>query len=66
MTTEHTLSAVERVILQRAVETLAASRHLIGKYTPDHHWLVEHDERIAELKEALAQSRPISDQGDEL
>lgn len=39
--------------LQRAIETLAASRHLIGKYVPDHHWLPEHDARIAELKAAL-------------
>lgn len=38
--------------LGRAIETLAASRHLIGKYTPDHHWLPEHDQRIAELRAA--------------
>ena len=42
-----------REALGKAVETLAAGRHLIGKYTPDHHWLSEHDKRIDELK-ALA------------
>ena len=45
-----------REALERAVETLAASRHLIGKYTPDHHWLPEHDQRIADLKAALSAS----------
>lgn len=47
-----------RAALQTAVETLAAGRHLIGKYTPDHHWLGEHDKRISELKTILAALPP--------
>lgn len=45
-----------REALTKAIETLAASRHLIGKYCPDHHWLPEHDQRIADLRAALSQS----------
>ena len=39
---------------QQAIATLAASRRLIAKHVPDHHWLPEHDKRIAELKAAIA------------
>lgn len=40
--------------LAKAIDTLAAGGFLIRKYTPDHHWLGEHDRRIAELRATLA------------
>lgn len=50
------VTAEAREALQKAIETLAASRHLMGKYCPDHHWLPEHDQRIADLRAALSQT----------
>lgn len=44
---------VAKEALERAVGTLAASRHLFAKYCPDHHWLPEHGQRIEALKVAL-------------
>lgn len=40
--------------LEAAIATLAASRHLLAKYAPEHHWLPEHDQRIADAKATLA------------
>lgn len=41
-------------VLRNAIDTLAASRFLIIKYDPDHHWIPTHDKRIQELRRALA------------
>jgi len=54
-----------REALTKAIETLAASRHLIGKYCPDHHWLPEHDQRIADLRAAIAQPVEAGEDGTE-
>jgi hypothetical protein len=51
-------NAVLREACEGAIGTLAASNHLIRKYTPEHHWLDEHDKRIADLRAAL--SRPLA------
>lgn len=40
--------------LGEAIATLAASRHLLAKYAPEHHWMPEHDQRIAIARQELA------------
>ena len=42
-----------REACERAIQMLAAGRHLIRKYAPTHHWMPEHEERIAALKTAI-------------
>jgi hypothetical protein len=56
-----TSALVERIAelekgLKDAIGTLAASRHLMGKYCPDHQWMPEHDRRIDQLKALLSKT----------
>lgn len=47
-----------RALLNKTLGTLAASRHLMGKFIDGHHWLTEHDKRIEEIKAALNEIPP--------
>ena len=43
-----------REMLEKAKVALAAGAHLLHKHCPDHHWLPEHEARIAEINAFLA------------